>query len=136
MGVFQRVDKLQILARIVIHRGNELCLCLRDGLNLRRDDIAEVLQADIALALHAEAGQTVAGDLRQESAGDALNAKGEAGVLNGAGVADIVQALQEGLRLFRRQAVQQRLNMGVRIAELCRGGNGLFRVIRMGNELN
>ena len=57
-------------------------------------------------------------------------------MLNGAGVANIVQALQEGLRLFRRQAVQQRLNMGVRIAELCRGGNGLFRVIRMGNELN
>ena len=134
--VFQRVDKLQILARIVIHRGNELCLCLRDCLNLRRDDIAEVLQADIALALHAEAGQTVAGDLRQEGAGNTLNAKGEAGVLNGAGVANIVQALQEGLRLFRRQAVQQRLNMGVRIAELCRGGNGLFRVIRMGNELN
>ena len=93
MGLLQAVDQFQIAAGVIVHRVDELRLCLRDGGNLRRDDIAEILQADIPLALHAEAGNAVAGHLGQEGAGDPLDAKGEAGMFDGTGVSHVGQAL-------------------------------------------
>ncbi len=109
---------------------------LRDSLDLRRNDIAEIVQPDIALALDAEAADAVARYLCQKGAGYALNAKGEACMLDWAGMAEIRQLLQEGRRLFRCQTVKQRFNMCVRVAKLRRCGNRFLGVICMGNELN
>ena len=57
-------------------------------------------------------------------------------MFNGAGVAYIVETLQKCLGRFGRQTVQQRFNVSVRVAELRRRGDGFFRVVRMGNELD
>ena len=57
-------------------------------------------------------------------------------MLDRAGMAEIRQLLQEGRRLFRRQTVKQRFNMGVRVAKLRRCGDRFLGVICMGNELN
>ena len=135
MGIFERLHQLKILLRVVVHRRNELGSGLGDGLDLRRDDVAEILQPHVALALHAKAADAVARHLRQERAGHALDAERKAGVLDRAGVADVVQPLQKRLGLFGRQAVQQRLNVRIGVAELCRCSDGFFRVICMGNEL-
>ena len=91
MSIFERLHQLKILLRVVVHRRNELGSGLRDGLDLRRDDVAEILQPHVALALHAEAADAVARHLRQERAGHALDAERKAGVLDRAGVADVVQ---------------------------------------------
>ena len=136
MGVFQRLDQFQVFFSVVVHRGDKLCPCLGDGLDLRRDDVAKIFQPHIALALHAETADAVPRDLRKKRAGNTLNTEGEAGVFNGAGVAYIVETLQKCLGLFGRQTVQQRFNVRVRVAELRRRGDGFFRVVRMGNELD
>ena len=136
MGILQRVDELEVFFCVVVHRSDELGLGFGDGLDLRRDDIAEIFEPDIALALHAEAADAVAGDLRQEGAGHALDAEGEAGVLNGAGMADIGKFLQKGGGLLGGQALQQGIDMRVRVAELGCGCYGALGVVGMGNQFN
>ena len=136
VGILQCTDERKILFGVLVHRGNELRLGLRDSLNLRRNDIAEIVQPDIALTLYAEAADAVARYLCQKGARHALDAKGEACMLDRAGMAEIRQLLQEGRRLFRCQTVKQRFNMCVRVAKLRRRGNRFLGVICMGNELN
>ena len=78
----------------------------------------------------------MAGDLRQEGAGHALDAEGEAGVLNGAGMADIGKFLQKGGGLLGGQALQQSIDMRVRVAELGCGCYGALGVVGMGDQFN
>ena len=134
--VLQRVHKVQVFLGVGVHRVDELPLCRGDGLDLRRDNIAEVLQPDIALALHAEAGDAVPRDLREERAADPLDAEGEAGMLDGAGVAEVGQALQERGGLFGRQALEQRFDVRVGVAELGRRGDGALGVVGVGDQFD
>ena len=136
VGILQRVDELEAFFCVVVHRSDKLGLGFGDGLDLRRDDIAEIFEPDIALALHAEAADAVAGDLRQEGAGHTLDAEGEAGVLNGAGMADIGKFLQKGGGLLGGQALQQSIDMRVRVAELGCGCYGALGVVGMGDQFN
>ena len=75
-AVLQLFCKVQVALRILIHALKKSCLCLRDGLDLRRDDIVEVVQPDIPLALDTEGCDAVPGDLGQQRAAHTLNAKG------------------------------------------------------------
>ena len=84
VAVLQLLHEIKIPLGVLVHTLDERCLCLGDGLDLGRDDIAEIVQPDIPLALDAERRNAVPGDLCQQGAADSLNAKGKAGVLNGA----------------------------------------------------
>ena len=124
MGVFQRLDQFQVFLASSFIEAINCAPASRDGLDLRRDDVAKIFQPHIALALHAETADAVPRDLRKKRAGNTLNTEGEAGVFNGAGVAYIVETLQKCLGLFGRQTVQQCFNVSVRVAELRRRGDG------------
>ena len=102
VALFQLVGKVKVAFGVLVHALKESRLCLRDGFDLRRHHIAEIVQAHIALALHAEGCDAVAGDLGQQGTADPLDAKGEAGVLDGAGVAQVAEHGQELCRLFPR----------------------------------
>ena len=78
----------------------------------------------------------MAGDLGQQGAADALDAKGETGVLNGACMAEVAEHGEELCGLFLGQAVQQVGDVGVGIAQLCRSGHHLFRFRGMGDQTN
>ena len=136
VGLFQRLHQFQIFSGIGVHRLHELRLCLRNGFNLRRNDIPKILQTHITLALDAEAGNAMPRDLRQESAGNALNPEGKAGMLNGAGMPQVRQFLQKSRRLFRRESFQKGFDMGIRIAELCGCRHRFFGFIGMCDQLD
>ena len=78
----------------------------------------------------------MAGDLRQQSAADPLDAKGEAGMFNGAGMAQIAEHGQELRGLFLGQAVQQVGDVGVGVAQLGGSRHHLFRLRGMGDQTN
>ena len=65
-----------------------------------------------------------------------LDAKGKAGMFNGAGMAQIAEHSQELRGLFLGQAVQQVGDVRIRIAELCRCGHYLFGFRGMGDQTN
>ena len=136
MAVLQLFCKIQVALRILIHALKKGCLCLRDGPDLRRDDIVEVVQPDIPLALDTEGCDAVPGDLGQQGAAHTLNAKGEAGMFNGAGMAQIAEHGQELRGLFLGQAVQQVGDVRIGIAELCRCSHHLFRLRGMCDQTN
>ena len=136
MALFQLVSQIKITSGVLFHTGKESRLCFRNGFDLRRHHIAEVIQPHITLALHAEGRDTVAGDLGKQSAADPLDAKGEAGVLNGAGMAQIAEHRQEFCSFFFVQPVQQIGDVGIGIAQLCRCGHYLFGFRGMGNQTN
>ena len=134
MALLQLFHEVEVARRILVHAGEKGFLRFGDGLDLRRDDITKVVQPDIALALHTERCDAVAGDLGQQGAADALDAKGEAGMFYGAGVAKVAEHGQEAGRLLLGQAVQQVGDVGVGIAELRRRGHHLFRLRRMRDQ--
>ena len=68
------------------------------------------------LTLDAEGRDAVTGDLGQQGTADALDAEGEACVLDGAGVAQIAEHGQEAGSLFLIQPVQQFGDVGVGVA--------------------
>jgi len=136
VALFQLVGKVKVAFGVLVHALKESRLCLRDGLDLRRHHIAEIVQAHIALALHAEGCDAVAGDLGQQGTADPLDAKGEAGVLDGAGVAQVAEHGQELCRLFLGQAVQQVGDVGVGVAQLGGSRHHLFRLRGMGDQTN
>ena len=92
------------------------------------------MQIDIALALHAERRNAVARDLRQERTRNALDRKSERGVLRGALVPHAGQLLYKFAAFFLRQAVEQIVDVRVRIAQLCRGRHHFFRFRRVGDQ--
>ena len=136
VAVLQLFCKVQVALRILIHALKKGCLCLRDGLDLRRDDIVEVVQPDIPLALDTEGCDAVPGDLSQQGAAHTLNAKGEAGMFNGAGMAQVAEHGQELGRFLLGQAVQQVGDMGIGVAELGRCRHHLFRFRGMCDQSN
>ena len=101
MLFFQCFDQLQVVFGIGVHCINKSRFGRRVSLNFRGNHITEIFQPHIALALHTETCNAVAGDLCQKGAGNALDAKGKAGMFNGAGVAEVIQLLQKGCGLFR-----------------------------------
>ena len=136
VAFFQFVGKVEVALCVLFHAGKESFLCFRDGFDLGRYHIAEIVQPHIALALHTEGCNAVAGDLRQQSAADPLDAKGEAGMFNGAGMAQIAEHGQELRGLFLGQAVQQVGDVRIGIAELCRCSHHLFRFRGMCDQTN
>ncbi len=136
MALFQLLHKVEVALCVLVHALDEGRLCLGDGLDLGRDDIAEIVQTDIPLALDAEGRDAVAGDLSQQGAADALDAKGEAGVLDGAGVAYIAEHGQEAGRLLLIQSIQQVGDVGVGVAELRGRSHHFFRLRGMGDQSN
>ena len=78
----------------------------------------------------------MAGDLGQQGTADPLDAKGEAGVLNGAGMAQVAEHGQELGRFLLSQAVQQVGDMGIGVAELGRCRHHLFRFRGMCDQSN
>jgi len=136
VAVLQLLHEIKIPLGVLVHALDERCLCLGDGLDLGRDDIAEIVQPDIPLALDAERRNAVPGDLCQQGAADSLNAKGKAGVLNGACVAQVTEHGQEAGGLFLVQPVQQVGDMGIGVAELGRCGHHLFRLRGVGDQSN
>ena len=130
------MGKVEVTLGVLVHALDKSRLCFRDGFDLRRHHIAEVVQTHIALALHAEGRDAMACDLGKQGAADPLDAKGEAGMLDGAGVAEVAKHSQELCGLFLVQPVQQVGDVGVGIAELCGGGHHLFRLRSMGDQTN
>ncbi len=76
----------------------------------------------------------MAGDLRQQGAADPLDAKGEAGMLDGAGMAQVAEHGQELRRFLLGEPIQQVGDVGVGVAELCRSRHHLFRLRRMSDQ--
>ena len=74
--------------------------------------------------------------LCKKRAGYPFNAKGKAGMLNGAGMAKIRELLQKRGGLFRGQPVQQCFNVRIGIAQLGCGGHCLFGIMGMGDQRN
>ncbi len=74
------------------------------------------------------------GDLGKKSPADPLQAEGEGGVFQGAFVAQLPQHPEEGLGLFRGEALHHRVDGGGAVAELGGGGHRLFRVGGVGDE--
>ena len=108
VALFQLLHKVEVALGILVHALEESRLCLGDGLDLGRDDVAEIVQTDVPLALDAEGRDAVAGDLGQQGAAHPLDAEGEAGVLDGAGVAHVAEHGQEAvsythLDVYKRQ---------------------------------
>ena len=134
MALLQLLHQVQIPAGILLHTLQKSLLCSRHCLDLRGHHIAEVIQTHIALALYAEGRNAVAGDLCQQRAADPLDAKGKAGVLDGAGMAQVAEHFQKTRGLFLIQAIQQVWDMGIRVAELGRSGHHLLRLGGMGDQ--
>ena len=136
MPLLQLMGKVEVAPRILLHTGKESRLCFRDSLDLRGRHIAEIIQTHIALALHAEGRDAVPGDLSKQGAADPLDAKGKAGVLDGAGMAKVAEHSQELCRLFLGQAVQQVGDVGVGVAQLGGSRHHLFRFRGVGDQTN
>ena len=136
MPLLQLVGKVEIALGVLFHAGKESRLCFRDGLDLRGRHIAEIIQTHIALALHAKGSDAVPGDLGKQSTADPLDAKGKAGVLDGAGMAKVTEHGQEFCSFFLVQPIQKVGDVGVGIAELCGSRHHLFRFRGMGDQMN
>ena len=76
------------------------------------------------------------GDLGKQGAADPLDAKGEAGVLDGACVTKVTKHGQEFCSFFLIQPVQKVGDMGVGVTELCGSRHHLFRFRGVGNQTN
>ena len=78
----------------------------------------------------------MAGDLRQQRPGHALNGKGEGGVLRGAGVAEVGEHTQKLRALLRRQALHELIHTHRGIAQLRGGGHDTLRLRRVGDQID
>ena len=136
MPLLQLMGKIKIALSILLHTGKEGCLCFRYSLDLRGRHIAEIIQTHIALALHAEGRDAMPGDLGKQGAADPFDTKGEAGVLDGAGMTKITEHGQEFCSFFLVQPVQKVGDMGVGVAELCGSRHHLFRFRGVGDQTN
>ena len=136
MPLLQLVGKVEVALGILFHAGKEGSLCFRDRLDLRGCHKAEVIQPDIALALHAEGRDAMPGDLGKQCAADPLDAKSKAGVLDGAGVTEVAEHGQEFCSFFRVQSVQQVGDVGIGIAEFCGSSHNFFRLRGVGDQTN
>ena len=136
VAVFQLLGKVKVALSVLVHALHKGGFCLGDGLDLRRDDVVKIVQPDIPLALDAEGCDAVPGDLGQQGAADPLDAKSEAGVLDGAGMAQVAEHRQKPGRFFLGQAVQQVGDMGIGVAELCGRSHHPFGVRRVGDQTN
>ena len=136
MPLLQLMGKVEVAFCILFHAGKESGFCFRDGFDLRGRHIAEIIQTHIALALHAEGRNAVPGDLGKQGAADPLDAKGEAGVLDGAGMTKVTEHGQEFCSFFLVQPVQKVGDVGVGIAELCGSRHHLFRFRGVGDQTN
>jgi len=134
--LLQLVGKVEITLGILLHAGKKSRLCFRDSFDLRGRHIAEIIQTHIALALHAEGRNAVPGNLGKQGAADPLDAKGEAGVLDGAGMTKVTEHGQEFCSFFLVQPIQKVGDVGVGIAELCGSCHHLFRFRGMGDQTN
>ena len=99
-----------------------------------RGHILKLIQPHITLALYAEAGNAVPGDLRQQTAAHALNGKGKAGVLGGAFMAHAGQHPHKIRTFFGGKPIQQVINVRIGVAEFCGGRHNLFRLWCMSDQ--
>ena len=82
------------------------------------DDVAKAaLVADVTLALHAEAGNAVPGQLGQQHPADAFCQKGKGGVFQHAFVAHIHQSFQKALLILPGHLLHQRIHITAGIAQ-------------------
>ena len=134
--LLQLMGKVEITLGVLLHTGKESSLCFRDGFDLRGRHIAEIIQTHIALALHAEGRDAVPGNLSKQGAADPLDAKGKAGVLNGAGMAKVAEHSQKFCSFFLVQPVQKVGDVGIGVAKFCSSRHHLFRFRGMGDQTN
>ena len=130
------MSEVKITLGVLFHAGKESGFCFWDGFDLRGRHIAEIIQTHIALALHTEGRDAVPGDLGKQGAADPLDAKGEAGVLDGACVTKVTEHGQEFCSFFLVQPVQKVGDMGVGVTELCGSRHHLFRFRGVGDQTN
>ena len=135
MALFQQLCQALVVLLVLLHGPEELLLGLGHGGNLGGQHKLKAVLLHIALALHAEGGDAVAGNLGQQGAGHPLDAKGEAGVLNGAFVANGMEHLQKRGRLLLGKALVHRVDVRGGVAQLGGAGHGLFRLWRIGQKL-
>ena len=136
MAVFQFLHEVEVAPGVLVHALDKRRLCLGDGLDLGRDDVAEIIQTDVPLTLDAEGRDAVPGDLGKQGAADPLDAKGEAGVLDGAGMTKVTEHGQEFCSFFLVQPIQKVGDMGVGVTELCGSRHHLFRFRGVGDQTN
>ena len=136
MPLLQLMGKVEVTLGVLLHTGKEGSLCFRDGFDLRGRHIAEIIQTHIALALHAEGSDAVPGDLGKQGAADSLDAKGKAGVLDGAGMAKVTEHGQEFCSFFLVQPIQKVSDVGIGVAKLCSSSHHLFRFRGVGDQTN
>ncbi|MPN63823.1 hypothetical protein SDC9_211589 [bioreactor metagenome] len=109
-----------------------LLLILGQGLGAQsldggRHHIAKaVFIADVALALDAEAGDPVAGDLGQQRPADPLQQEGKARMLQHALMAHFHEFAQKGLLILLGYQAKQRIHIAARIAKARAKGDQLF----------
>ena len=136
MPLLQLMSEVKITLGVLFHAGKESGFCFRDGFDLRGRHIAEIIQTHIALALHTEGRNAVPGDLGKQGAADPLDAKGKAGVLDGACVTKVTEHGQKFCSFFLVQPVQKVGDMGVGVTELCGSRHHLFRFRGVGDQTN
>ena len=133
---FQELGQLFVMALILFHGTQVFFLGFGNGFDFRRHHKLKCLFAHIALALHAVGSDAVAGDLCQQRTGNTLDAKGKAGMFDGAFVADFRKHIQEGSGLLFCKAVQDGLDGGGRIAKFGGTGDQGLRHRRISKKLN
>ena len=134
MPFLQHRGDAAVVLRLFGHGLLKGCQPLRVLFHGGRGHIFKLIQPHIALALHAEAGNAVPGDLRQQAAAHTLNGKGKAGVLGGTFVAHTGQHPHKIRTFFGGKPIQQVVNVCVGVAELCGGRHNLFRLRRMSDQ--
>ena len=131
---FQQLGNTLVVGHAFAHRRLELRLGLRHGSNLRRNHHFKVIFPHIPLALHAERGDAVPGDLRQQGAGDSLDAEGEYRVLHRALMPQTCQHLHKLPRFFRGQFLLHIGNGSRTVTQSSRRRNRHFGVGGMGDQ--
>ena len=128
-----RIPCLHLAHLCIVARGSFLAQRLNGG----RHDIVKILgQGNIALALHAEGGDAVTRQLRQQRAADTLNRKGKGGVLQHRHMAGLHDSFQKCALILGRYPLAQGVNIGFGIAQLCAQGAYLLGQGRVGNQFH
>ena len=134
--------ELLLPLRIPLVHGVHLPLKLRDSiftqrLDFRRNDVAEaLLVADVALALHREAGKPVAGNLRQQDARNTLHRKGKAGVFQHGFMPHRQNPADELALVVTADALLQAVHRRTGVAQPSAERHDLLRRKRMANQGN
>ena len=120
----------------LLHSADVLLFRLGNRGDLRGQHVFKLPLRHVPLALHAERGDAMAGQLGQQRPGHALHAKGEAGVLNRAFVADLRQHIHEGVGLFFGESLPHGVDGGGGITQLGGTGHRFFRLWGVGKQGN